>query len=281
MKLPPILLLSVLAGLPVWAEIPFPLKDVQPSVIEPLKAREAGVIDEVSVRLGDEVEPGQIVARLEHDRQLHAYNVARVRHENEGVIDVAEGELKDKAALLDDMRRRYRRKAVSETQVAQAEAQYQIANGKLKQARATQKLAELELQLAEKLLERRFVRSTIRGTVITINRTPGDKAGEGDPVVVIADARLLSAVLPVTDEAAARLAREGSLLVKIGGTTATRVAQVAGVVPGANGSKLVRIVFGNDDPSVAKARQAYDVVLPAGIKPIPPVKEPARPPAKS
>lgn len=259
----------------------FALSDVKPHVVQVHRAREAGVVESVEVKIGDKVEEGQLLVRLEHVRQLHAYLTAKARAENSGGLMIAEGELQEKSAALEEMNNRYKRRQVSASQVAQSQGQLKAAEGKLEQARMNAKLAELELKLAENMLERRFVRCTFKGTVIEISKNPDERANEGDAVVTVADLNWMTALIPLTRESAAALAANATFPVRIAGSSIIRAAQVLAVTPMPNatkGEQLVQIAFANGDPLSPIKDKTFEVLLPEGVKPVPPAPKP--PPAK-
>jgi multidrug efflux pump subunit AcrA (membrane-fusion protein) len=270
----PIAFLAALAGLSsVPAQTPFGLSDLQPHIAQGHRAREAGVMDTIEIRVGDTVSVDQILARLDHERQLHAYLVAKARAENRGGVMIAEGEVQEKAAALEEVSSRLKRRQASEAQVRAAEGQWKAAQGKLEQAKMNAELAKLELALAEKNLERRFIRSGMKGTVIDISRQAGDKVGEGDVVVVVGDLNYLTTAIPLSKEAAEKLAAGATLPLRLAGGTSTRVAQIVGITPlpnGTKGEKLVQIAFSNWDPVDVLRSKAYEVILPGTVKPVTP-----------
>jgi len=266
---------------PVFAQNLFTLKEVQPSTVESLRAKEAGVLDSIEVAIGDEVTPNQILARLDHDRQLHAYNTTKLKSENKGQLEIAEGDLMEKSAGLEEMRDRFRRRQVSQNQVQQSEGQAKTSRGKLEQAKMFVELAKLEFLQAEKNLEKRFFRATIRGTVIDIARVKGQKAAEGDVVVTVADLSELASSIPMSKESAAALSTNTSMPVRIPGLNATRIARVESIsdIKGSkSGEQMVRLVFSNPTPHQMIKDQICEVLLPEGVKALNLAKE--APPAK-
>ena len=248
--------LACTAGSSISAQNPFALKDIQPSTINSIRAKESGVVFSVEISLGDEVNPGQILARLDHERQLHTYNTAKVRAENRSGIDIAEGDLMEKSANLTEMQNRFRRRQVSEAQVKQAEGQQKSSQGKYDQAKMFAELAKLEFELAERMLEKRFMRASIKGTVIEIAKAQGEKAAEGDIVITVADLSELSAGIPMSSESAAALSPNASMPVRLAGSNITRIARVQSITAlpkGAKGEQMVRIVFDNPNPGWSKA----------------------------
>ena len=274
--------LTACATVPVFAQSFVPLKEVQPATMDTLRAKEAGVLDSVDVAVGDQVTPNQILAKLDHDKQLHVYNTAKLKAENKGQLEIAEGDLMEKSAGLTEMRERFRRRQVSQNQVQQSEGQTKASKGKLEQAKMFAELAQLELLQAEKALEKRFFRSTIQGTVIDVAKVKGEKAADGELVVTVADLSELSSNIPMTAESAASLGSTTSLPVRIPGTNITRIARVDSVVPirgSKSGEQMVRIVFGNPTPHKFVKNQACEILFPQGVKALSLAKE-APPAAK-
>lgn len=282
MSRPAFLVLIVHLGLvaPGRGEVAVPLTDVKPHTIQMHRAQEAGLLETLAVKPGDRVEEGQVLARLEHERQLHAYNVAKVKADNQGGLMVAQGELQEKTAAFEEMQARYRKRQVSAAQVSKSQGEAKAAGGRYELARMNDELADLELALAEKMLERRFIRCRMKGTVLEVAKAPGDRVAEGDVVVTVADLNWITAVIPVTRESAAALANSAFLPIRFAGSTATRAAQIVGVTPMPNGSKgeqMVRLAFMNPDPLALLDPKAFQVVLPGNIQTAPIAKPPAVP----
>jgi multidrug efflux pump subunit AcrA (membrane-fusion protein) len=279
--------LSLLALSPSgWGETVFSLPEIKPHVVQTHRTKEAGIVETVEVKVGDKVSPKQILLKLEHDRQLHAYLVAKAKADNEGALMVAEGDVEEKSANLEEVNMKFRRRQVSASQVTLAMGQLKTSRGRLEVARMNKKLADLEVALAEKMLERRFVRAALEGTVIEISRAPGERAGEGDIVVTVADINWMTAFIPLTKESAAALGKSAFIPIRMAGSSVTRVAQVIGTKPMPNatkGEQLVQITFSNPDP-LTLPQKAFEVLLPQELKTVPIAKQapaPAKPePAK-
>ncbi len=135
---------------PVFAQNLFAFKEVQPATIETLRAKEGGVMDSIEVAIGDDVTPNQILARLDHDKQLHSYNMAKLKADNRGALEIAEGDLMEKPPVCRKCAKRFRRRQVSQNQVQQSEGQTKSSKGKLEQAKLFSDLAKLEFLQAER-----------------------------------------------------------------------------------------------------------------------------------
>jgi len=282
------LIMATIAVDSSWAQMAHALDTIKPQTVETQTSRDSGFMDIVDAKIGDEVVAGQLLMKLDHERQLHAYNVAKLRAENRSGIEIAEGELREKYAVLNDVKLRYRKRQASDGQLEQANAQAQVANGKLSQAKMSLELSKLEFELAEKLLENRYIRSPINGTIIDMAKRRGDKVNQGDIVVTVADMTAVSAELPITAESAKALAVGDTFPVRLAGSQIVRNARVEAISPlehSQSGEKVVRVVFENMRPQDALSQLKIEALLPEGLKsvvrPKPPEPEPKNPPKKS
>ncbi len=251
----------------------FALGNIQPEAVKTVMAREAGIVETVETAVGAKVTKGQILLKLDHERQLNAYLAAKLRSESQAGIEIAEGELREKNASLNEILEKFRRRQVNQNHVEQAQGQAQVARAKLTQARMMLEMSKLELALAEKLLENRFVRSPINGTVIEITKSDGTRAGAGDPVMTIANLDELSTDIPVTKDSLANLAVGSSMPIRVAGSETVRQGRIMAITPleGAkNGEHTVRVVFENMRPTTPLAGLALETILPPSVRAAPP-----------
>ncbi len=273
-----VLLLSGFCSL--QAEQAFRLTNVQPGVVQVLTVRETGFVETVDIKPGDQVAKDQILLKLDHERQLQAYLATKLRAESRAGIEIAEGELRDKNANLNETLDRFRRRGVTENQVEQAQAQAQIARGKLAQARMMQEMVKLELALAEKLLENRFVRSPINGIVLDIAKPAGSRAAQGDIAITVANSEELAAEIPVTKDSASAFAVGNSVPIRMAGSDVVRQGRIAAINPmenAKNGEQKIRVVFENMRPTLPLAALSLEALLPPNVRtatPSPPPKPP-------
>jgi len=266
----PLLLLGALSA---HAQEIFALGNVQPEAIKTVLSREGGIVETLETTIGAKVAKGQILMKLDHERQLNAYLGAKLRSENQAGIEIAEGELREKNAGLNEILEKFRKRQVSENTVEQAQGHAQVARAKLSQARMMLEMTKLELALAEKLLENRFVRSPIDGTVIEITKTEGTTTGAGAPVMTVANMDELSTDIPVTKDSLGSLAIGSSMPVRVAGSETFRQGRIVAIAPleGAkNGEHTVRLVFDNMRPTMPIAALALETILPPSVHPAPP-----------
>jgi membrane fusion protein, multidrug efflux system len=266
-----------------WSQTAMRLAGIEPSAVEVVSSKDGGFLESVDVRVGDEVEANQLLMKLDHDRQLHAYLTAKLRAENRAGIEIAEGNLREKNALLSKAQISHRKRQASDEDVERAQGQAQVARGMLAQAKMQVELAKLELALAERLLENRFVRATMAGTVVEVAKPRGARVNQGDAVLTIADLTNLSSNLVVTRDSLSKLSPGASLPVRMAGSETLRYATIDTIKPLAgakNGEHEVRLIFENLSPGTPMAALPIEALLPPEVEAVVPPKPPQKPPAE-
>jgi len=236
------------------APSPVVVSQTAPSVIIPLRARELGLCDEILVKIGDKVSAQQIVARLDHFRQLHAFQTARRRLQNRGMLTIAEADLKEKSSALEEAQLKHRRRQISDAEFTRASVQHEVALARLSLARDSMEQAQSDCDLAEQALQERFIRSPVAGRVMQIHKTLGERAQAGDPVISIGDYSQLTAEQIFTKEAAAKLVTGALIPIKTaagGPLIEARVAAIAAAPKAANGEKILTLIFDNPESQLA------------------------------
>jgi len=97
---------------------------------------------------------------------------------------------------------------------------------KLKQVQLNKKLAKLDLELAEKFLEIRYIRSPINGTITKIASRPGEHANAGDIVVTVADTANIVTEIPLSGHILKNLLEGACIPLRVAGSNVTRLAKV-------------------------------------------------------
>jgi len=244
-----------------------PIKGLEPAVTEVHSARDSGSLEEIAIELGSQVKVGDILVKLDHERQLAAYEAAKLRANSRAGVEIGEGLVREKNATLNLALYRFRRRQIAEEEVEKAQGQAQVAKGQLESSRLALELAKLDLDLAEKLLEKRFVRATMAGTVTAIAKTKGSRVNQGDALVTVSDLSNASTKLSVTAASLKVLQVGQSLPVRLAGANIVHQAKIADISPlegGKNGEQSVKLVFDNLQPDQTLADQSAEVMLPDG-----------------
>lgn len=265
-----------------FGQTPLAVKDPKPAAIEFGYSREGGQVETWEVEVGDGVAAGDLIVKLDHARQLHAYEAAKLKAESDAQLESILGEMKQKSAALADSQFRFRRRQISEWQHQIAQGEADATRGKVSQAYLNKKLAKLDLELAEKLLEMRSIRSPIQGTIVKIAQRPGERVNAGDIVVTVADTTNIVTDIPLSGQILKSLQVGASIPLRVAASGATQLARVLSIAPldGAkNGEKLVKIAFTNPEPDQPVDSQQYELLMPEGTKLAPITKATAAAPA--
>ncbi|HEY8540282.1 MAG TPA: efflux RND transporter periplasmic adaptor subunit [Steroidobacteraceae bacterium] len=165
-----------------------------PVVLATVKSKVGGEVRELTVREGQDVREGEVIARLDtrnlqaqYDRELAAVEKARAD------LELATLNREKNRALLEQ-------KFISQNTFEQTETAYfgSVAN---------LKLAEAQARLAKINLDDAVIRAPFSGTIARRLVQPGEKVSPDAPVVQIVDLRemLLEAAVPATEIPAVRI----------------------------------------------------------------------------
>ncbi|MFZ4779688.1 MAG: efflux RND transporter periplasmic adaptor subunit [Terrimicrobiaceae bacterium] len=241
------LLLPVTCG---FCAEPLLVPQTSPSAVLSLRARDAGILDEILIGKGDEVFKGQVLTRLDHYRQSYALEVTRRRLDNRKGIVMAEADLREKEANLEEAKGKYKRRQISDAQMVGAITQWELAKCRLELAQEAMEQVKLDLDLANRALEDRHVKTPIDGKVMDILKTAGERITVGDVVVTVGDFSKLKAEVSLSKEAASKLVAGGILAVKTspaGRQIEAHIESIAAVPNSTKGEQLIKLVFDNPD----------------------------------
>lgn len=190
---------------------------------DPVEAasRIAARVREITVRAGDRVTRGRIMATL--DGSQLAAQVAQAR----GGLAAAQAELSRAAADHKRFSALFARGSVTARENDNAEAAFLSATGKVARARAAVEAARAELGYAT-------VRSPVNGVVVERLAEPGDMAMPGRPLIRLYSEDALRVELDVPEELARKIEVGTPLNVSIGATGATYETTVTEIVPAAD-----------------------------------------------
>ncbi|WP_377291772.1 efflux RND transporter periplasmic adaptor subunit [Rhizobium sp. SG2393] len=216
-----------------------------------LSSQVQGTLSDVSVRRGDRVRKGQVVASLDSEVEAAQVESLRLKAGNEALIAskrAVKATLKD---TLDRQQTLNKRGAASLQQMQKAEMDYVLANADVEQALLDQQLARIDLKRAEAALVRRNLRAPVDGVVTQVALDPGEFADPQQMAMEIAETAVLRVELYLPLEAfplvkvgmAATIAPEAP----IGGAYPATITSKDGQIDSASGLFQVQFELANPD----------------------------------
>ncbi|MEJ2085355.1 MAG: efflux RND transporter periplasmic adaptor subunit [Acidobacteriota bacterium] len=198
-----------------------------------------GRISQVNVDIGDRVEKGQLLARLEDADLRAAVEQARA------AIAIAEARLSSAESQFHRMSALADRGSATTRSLEDATSSYQIALASLQQAKADLSSAEATLQYSE-------VRSPITGFVVAKNVEIGGMAGPGRPFFTIENTAKVKVTAQVAESDIVGLAEGDTAHVDIPVVERSVEATVSRVVPAADpASRTFDVEVHLDNPDQA------------------------------
>jgi multidrug efflux system membrane fusion protein len=201
-----------------------------------IKARVAGELLGLTVREGDFVKAGQVVARIDASELQSRVRQARQQAESaKGQVDVAERQFDNNKGLVDQG-------FISKTALDTS-----LAN--LNSAQATYRAAQAAIEIATKSLDDTVLKSPIDGQVAQRLVQPGERVGIDAKIIEVVDLRQL--------ELEASLGAQESMDVRVGQSADLQIegsanivrAKVARINPSAQaGSRSVLVYLSLDNP---------------------------------
>ena len=223
---------EIVQGLPVSGS----LKAVNSAVI---KARVAGELQGLTVREGDVVKAGQVIARIDAAEYQSRVRQAREQAESaKAQVDVVQRQYDNNKALVDQG---FISKTALDTSLANLNA-----------AQSTYKAALAATDVAAKSLDDTVLKAPISGQVSQRVAQPGERVGIDSKIVEIVDlSRLeLEATLSATDSMEVRVGQSAQL--QIEGSRQPVAAVVARINPSAQaGSRSVLAYLAVDNPGAS------------------------------
>ena len=226
---------------------------IEPFMTVELSSRIDGILEAVSVDVGDRIEKSQVVAKLESAAELAALEYARANASMNSQVRVQEVNLAYGRRQLERIKELQEKKLSSFQDYDTVKTDVQLTRYKLSQARENKNLAALDLKQAEALYNRHTIRSPIDGIVVDRFLNPGESVEER-PIVKIAQ------INPLRIEVVAPVSLLGKIKIgqlamvspemPVGGTHQATVKIVDPILDAASGTFRIRLEIPNEDASL-------------------------------
>lgn len=206
--------------LPVTVTISGALRAVDSAMV---KARVAGELQNLSVREGDFVKAGQVLARIEPTEYLARLKQAQQQAESaKGQLDIARRNFENNRSLVDQG-------FISKTAL-------DTSAGSLTSAQANYQAAQAGADIASKALEDGILRAPIAGQISQRLAQPGERVAVDARIVEIVNGAKLELEAALNPADSLRVRPGQSAVLRIDGSTQTLRARVARINPTANSS---------------------------------------------
>jgi len=231
---------------------------IEASEVAEVSSSVRGIMLVVSVERGDWVKKGQIVARLESSVEEATVSLARARAESNSEIYAREARVDLAAKQVQRIRDLRSTQAIASQALDEAETNMIVEGIALEQANEARRIAELELDRAERMLKLRTIRSPVSGVVVKVY-TSASESVEDRPIMQIAqiDPLYVEAIAPVELFGSIKEGMESQVFPEepIGGEFTATVALVERIIDASSGTFGVRLILPNPDGN-----------LPAGLR---------------
>ena len=147
-------------------------------------ASEIGRLHEVSVKVGDRVQEGDAVAKLEDRLQQSALRVAKMQASMHGEIDAALAEKRLQENRVKQLRDLATDAMARPNELKRAEADLEVAQARHTAAEEQRELRELEVNRYQIQLDRRQVIAPRSGVVAEVYHQAGEYITPSDPAVI-------------------------------------------------------------------------------------------------
>lgn len=222
-----------------------PAEDVLVSAVE------IGRLEKVNVKVGDRVEVGQEVARLEDGLQVISLEIAKQQAAMKGELEVAMAERAMQQNRTAQLRTLLEQGTARPDELTRAETDLMIAEARVLMAQEEQMNRHLEHKRQEIQLERRTVVSPIKGIVARVMRQAGEYISPGESAIVrVISKDSLVAVfnLPATDAVQLRVGQTVPLRPRtVPRAVEGTVESISPAIDGESGTVAVRIRIDNQD----------------------------------
>ncbi len=172
---------------------------IEPYAVIDLSTREEGIIDKILVKRGDHVHPEQVVATLEADVEQASVELARARTQMDAELEERRADVALAKRELLRIDKLFETNSVSFTEKDRATTEATRARLRLRQTEHRQALAQLELERARKVLQRRTLVSPVAGIVVERLLSPGESV-ENSTILKIAEVDPLNVevIMPIS-----------------------------------------------------------------------------------
>ncbi len=214
-------------------------------------ADETGIIDEVLVREGQQVQSGQPLARLNSDVHRALLAIAKQNMPATGRLDAARADLPMRQERLGKLQSLRVEGHARQEEVDRARSEVAVAEANVRTAQEDLVTRRLEYDKIKTQIARRTVRAPIAGVVTTLHKDQGEFVAPNNPdVLTLVQLDPLLANFTVTSPQAGKLRVDQKLEVRFlasGRKTTGTIEFIAPVTDAESGRVRVKVRIENPD----------------------------------
>lgn len=211
---------------------------------------EAGIVDQVKVKLGDSVSQDQVLVELDMSVLKAARRVAMSKASGKAKLTAAEVEFDLKSQRYQKLAQLYREGAGSPEEAGKARGEAEVARQNVEAILETVDQSRLETEQIDAQIERRRIRSPIDGVVVEITREKGEYISSADPhIATVVSLDQLKVIFYLPTEIATGFKEGDRVRISLPETDQTATAIVDYVSPVTNadsGRVQVDVLIDND-----------------------------------
>jgi RND family efflux transporter MFP subunit len=226
---------------------------IEPFMTVELSSRIDGILEAVSVEVGDSIEKNQVVAKLESEVEQAVLEYARAKAAIDSDVRQQEVSLAYGQRQLNRVKELHEKKLSSFQDYDKVETETSLIRYKLAQVKENKHLAELDLRQAEAIYNRHTIRSPIDGIVVDRFLNPGESVEER-PIIKIAQVNPLrvEVVAPVSLLGKVKVGQLATVTpeMPVNGTYQAEVKIVDPILDAASGTFRIRLELPNENFSL-------------------------------
>ncbi len=258
------LLLVLLLGNNVWAvdnssdeTVPDAIPEfdcvIEPSEIVDVGSAVPGLIEIIHARRNDFVEKGTIIAKLESSVELATTKLTKERASLNTSIHLRKENVEFSLRTQERNKPLFKQSNISEQGMDKFDTETRIAKLQVQQEKENKRIAELEHNRAEAILQRRTIKSSVDGVVVKRYKSAGEYV-EDDPIIRVAqiDPLHVHVVISLDHLGDIKPGMQANVIADIPGaeTHIAHIERVDRVADAASGTFGARLNLSNTDYSI-------------------------------
>ena len=228
-------------------------------------AMEIGRLEEVAVKVGDKVNEGDVIARLEDASQVSSLKIAKFQATMRGELEAARAERDLQLAKVTNLRTLSSELMTRPDELSRAETELRISEARFMAAQEQDQFRQLEVERYELQVERRKILAPMSGVIAEVLHQKGESITPGDSAVVrliVLDTVYGTFSVPVEEVDTIQVGSSTAVFLRSNGETVlAKVDSLAPEIDGESGTVRVRVTLPNPEGKIRVGDQCTMRVL--------------------